>query len=323
MAGEVSYLFEREDFPDLIFATGDETGIGNPGVVEKDYFVTEALRLIARGFGRVVIFKGGTSLSKGWKLIDRFSEDIDLYVEPAGSEEATLERFEQMTDSVASFPGFLERSGRRETKGASSWTEEFVYESRVDFFGAIRPVVLLEAGIQSADHPTETRALTSLIGEMLDSRNVASGTDDRSPFEMRLLHFRRTFVEKLFTLHSRVERAKKQGKDLRRDARHYYDLAMLLKEPQTRAMLASEEFKVICRQYRDITAKFYSGQIKLLPDGMDLSNSAAFFPDPALEKMLSAAYVREADSLCYGPYPSFDDILESFEVIRSCLEIHI
>lgn len=61
MAGEVSYLFERSDFAELITSTGDENGIGNPGIVEKDYFVTEALRLIARDFGDVVIFKGGSS----------------------------------------------------------------------------------------------------------------------------------------------------------------------------------------------------------------------------------------------------------------------
>ncbi len=288
----MSYLFERPDFAELISATAEEDGIGNLGIVEKDYFVTEALRLIARDFGEVVIFKGGTSLSKGWKLINRFSEDIDLYVEPAASEEATLARFEQVAAVVASFPGFTGRLGRQETKGSSSWTEEFVYKSRVDAIGGIRPVVLLEAGIQSADQPTESRQLTSLIGEMLDVRNVDSGTSDRTPFDMKLLHFRRTFVEKLFTLHSRVERAKKQGKELGRDARHYYDLAMLLAQPETGAMLESDEFKVICGQYRDLTAKFYPGQVKLLPDGMNLSASSAFFPKSEIKAMLASAYGR-------------------------------
>ncbi len=319
----MSYLFERSDFAELITAAGDENGIGNPGIVEKDYFVTEALRLIARDFGDVVIFKGGTSLSKGWKLINRFSEDIDLYVEPAESDEATLERFEQVAAVVASFPGFVEILGRKETKGASSWTEEFVYESKVDSIGRVRSVVLLEAGIQSADQPTESRQLSSLIGEMLDARKVESGTDDRLPFEMRLLHFRRTFVEKLFTLHSRVERAIAQGKELGRDARHYYDLAMLLDQPQTRAMLESEEFRVICGQYRDLTAKFYPGQVKLLPDGMDLSQSPALFPSDDLKRRLAGAYVREADTLCYGSHPGFDEILEGFEGIRTFLGIHI
>lgn len=319
----MSYLFERSDFPELVNATGDENGIGNPGIVEKDYFVTEALRLIARDFGGVVIFKGGTSLSKGWKLIDRFSEDIDLYVEQAESDEATLARLEQIANLVASFPGFVGRLGRQETKGASSWTEEFVYKNQVETLGGIRPVVLLEAGIQSANQPTEARSLKSLLGETLDSRNVDSGTDDRQPFEMRLLHFRRTFVEKLFTLHSRVERARKQSKELGRDARHYYDLAMLLTRPETKAMLESEEYWAICGQYRELTATFYPGQVKLLPDGMNLSDSSALFPEPELKAMLSASYAREAEALCYGKYPSFDEILEGFARMRSSLDIHI
>ena len=193
----------------------------------------------------------------------------------------------------------------------------------IRFIEAGRPVVLLEAGIQSADQPTESRGLKSLLGEMLDSRNVDSGTDDREPFEMRLLHFRRTFVEKLFTLHSRVERAKKQGKELGRDARHYYDLAMLLTERQTKAMLESEEYETICGQYRELTAKFYPGQVKLLPEGMSLSQSSALFPATELRVMLEAAYVREAESLCYAEYPRFEDILQDFEAIRPLLKIHI
>jgi hypothetical protein len=319
----VSYLFEHPDFADLINATGDKNGIGNPGIVEKDYFVTEALRLIARDFGDVVIFKGGTSLSKGWKLINRFSEDIDLYVAPAESDQATLARFRQIADLVASFPGFVERLGRRETKGSSSWTEEFVYTNQVETLGGIRPVVLLEAGIQSADQPTESRSLKSLLGEVLDSQNIDSGTEDREPFEMRLLHFRRTFVEKLFTLHSRVERAKKQDKELGRDARHYYDLAMLLAKSETREMLKAEEYGAICGQYRELTAKFYPGQVKLLPEGMNLSESSALFPDSALKVMLEKEYAREADSLCYDDYPSFGEILEDFEEIRQWLGINI
>ena len=53
-----------------------------PAIIEKDYYVTESLRVIAQTAGDKVIFKGGTSLSKGWNLIQRFSEDIDLFLDP-------------------------------------------------------------------------------------------------------------------------------------------------------------------------------------------------------------------------------------------------
>lgn len=50
--------------------------------MEKDYFVTEVLRTVAEHFPTQSIFKGGTSLSKTWRLIDRFSEDVDLFPAP-------------------------------------------------------------------------------------------------------------------------------------------------------------------------------------------------------------------------------------------------
>jgi len=318
----MSYLFQEEYFRGIVNTSTTDNRIGNPAIVEKDYYVTEALRLICQDFGDVVIFKGGTSLSKGWNLIDRFSEDIDLYVKPLDSEAETLERFQHIADRVASFPGFTKRSGKSD-KGSSSWTEEFFYESQVDAIGGIRPVVLLEAGIQSADQPTETRNLISIIADSLDLWETETGTEDREPFPMQLLHFRRTFVEKLFTLHSRVERAIRQNRDLGRDARHYYDLSMLLDRPETQNMLNSFEYAFICTEYRELTAKFYPGQVKLLPEGMNLAESPALFPAQELRGKLRAAYIREADTLCYGPYPPFEEILQGFEGIRNCLRTDV
>ena len=75
-------LHQHPDFRDAIIAAGkyfEPKGIANQ-LIEKDYYVTEALRTIANRWESQVIFKGGTSLSKGWQLIDRFSEDIDLFL---------------------------------------------------------------------------------------------------------------------------------------------------------------------------------------------------------------------------------------------------
>lgn len=76
----MSLLHDRADFRDLIAATARAEAI-DPGLVEKDYWVMHALwGLQQQGFEFQL--KGGTSLSKGWKLIDRFSEDIDILIEP-------------------------------------------------------------------------------------------------------------------------------------------------------------------------------------------------------------------------------------------------
>lgn len=71
------YLHEdREVFRDLIDQVADDIG-RTPSVVEKDYYITMILRMLATQLENCV-FKGGTSLSKGFHVIDRFSEDIDI-----------------------------------------------------------------------------------------------------------------------------------------------------------------------------------------------------------------------------------------------------
>ena len=77
-------LFEHRDFEQIVIQAADHfKGRGlRPALIEKDYYVTEALRVIASAVGDRAIFKGGTSLSKGWNLIQRFSEDIDIFLDP-------------------------------------------------------------------------------------------------------------------------------------------------------------------------------------------------------------------------------------------------
>lgn len=75
-------LAEHPDFAAFLTAAATESELPET-FVEKDYWITEILRTIAMTLGERAIFKGGTSLSKGWDLLDRFSEDIDLFVDPA------------------------------------------------------------------------------------------------------------------------------------------------------------------------------------------------------------------------------------------------
>jgi len=80
VAGEVR-LFEHDDFEQAMLNAAERFAVSEQ-FVEKDYYVTEILRIVTDRLGDKVIFKGGTSLSKGWDLITRFSEDIDLFVNP-------------------------------------------------------------------------------------------------------------------------------------------------------------------------------------------------------------------------------------------------
>src|SRR5689334_9459332 len=76
-----TYLHERNDFPDLLRIIDEEMGI-LAYLVEKDYWLMHVLYgLQKQGFDFKL--KGGTSLSKGYKIINRFSEDIDIYIKPS------------------------------------------------------------------------------------------------------------------------------------------------------------------------------------------------------------------------------------------------
>ena len=82
----------RELFEQTVLRTADATGIA-ASIIEKDYYVTEFLRKLA-SYQPDIVFKGGTSLSKCYKLIQRFSEDIDLNVEdrPCEGQRKALKR---------------------------------------------------------------------------------------------------------------------------------------------------------------------------------------------------------------------------------------
>ena len=75
-------LFEHDEFEQAMLRAAEHFAASEQ-FIEKDYYVTEILRIVAERLGDKVMFKGGTSLSKGWGLINRFSEDVDLFVNRA------------------------------------------------------------------------------------------------------------------------------------------------------------------------------------------------------------------------------------------------
>jgi len=169
------------------------------------------------------------------------------------------------------------------------------------------------------DYPVEARSIQSLLGEELDRRGVASGADDQAPFMMNLLHVRRTFVEKLFTIHDRVERLViGEGRQLGSYARHYYDLHRLLQRDEVQRTLRSTEYADIAADYQRLSTKHFSNQV--LPEGMRLYDSPALFPNAELRSRLQPSYTEQCERLCYGAAPSFEEVLSGFEGIREYLQ---
>jgi hypothetical protein len=329
MAGEGAplalRLFEHVDFEQAILRAAEHfrsQGL-RPAIIEKDYYVSEALRIIAATVSDKVIFKGGTSLSKGWNLIGRFSEDIDIFLDPQAFQPAlgknAIDReLKKLRDAVGAHPAlaFVETESR--TIGGFGRNDRFSYTQQFGGLGEVAGRVLLEAGTASGREPTTIVELQSYLGQFLQSSGVSLGAEDEAAFPMRLLHFRRTFVEKMFAIHSKVELLKRDRQALGTYARHYYDLFQLAAQADVLAMLTSSEYGEIKADYDRISGSHFERNY-FHPEGMSFAKSDALFPSTELAATIGPEYEAQCQRLCYGPYPSWADIQKRLLELRDLL----
>jgi hypothetical protein len=318
-------LFEHPDFEQAMLKAGDHfRGRGlRPAIIEKDYYVTEALRIIATAAGDKVSLKGGTSLAKGWNLIERFSEDIDIFLDPATFRPALGNRainreLKRLRDAIGAHDALTFIPEESQTIGGFGRNDRFSYAQRFGGPGEVAARVLVEAGTASGREPAATIELHSYLGQFLQQNGLSLNAEDERPFVMRLLHFRRTFVEKMFAIHSKVEIMKREGRPLGSYARHYYDLFQLAAREEVIAMLKSEEYAAIKADYDRISRKYFPKSY-FHPQDMSFANSDALFPPSELSAAISAEYQAQCKMLCYGRYPPFAEIQSKFMALRELL----
>ena len=202
--------------------------------IEKDYWVTEILRSIAAHCsteGVNIAFKGGTSLSKAFRLIERFSEDIDIFFTTSGLTKADIDHvMEGIITAAALGTGLSAVDDPRKRVAGVKRAARLA-------FGAPEggASVLLELGARGGDLPKEQRDINSLVFE----HGPAAGVDARltvsAGFRMHVTKPVRTLVEKLMIVH---HAASAESPDQQyRHARHYYDIWCLLRDPSTRREL--------------------------------------------------------------------------------------
>jgi hypothetical protein len=316
-------LFEHTDFEQAVIRATEyfrPRGL-REAIIEKDYFVTESLRIIAAVAGEKVIFKGGTSLSKGWNLIQRFSEDIDIFLDPLAfapplGKKGIDRELKKLRDEVGKHPALKFADKESQTIGGFGRNDRFEYVQK--FAGDIRNRVFVEAGSASGREPTERVRLQSYVGQFLQETSVTFGAEDEGPFEMRLLHFRRTFVEKMFAIHGKVEAFKAHGKEIGGYARHYYDLYCLAERPEVIAMLSTDEYPAIKTDYDRISREHFEKSY-YPPADMSFAKSDALFPQGDLRSVIATGFEAQCRVLCFGPFPNWDEVQARLEAIRELL----
>ena len=127
-------LFQHKDFEQAILGAERHFHARKlrPAIIEKDYYVAEALRIIAAAAPDKIIFKGGTSLAKGWNLIQRFSEDIDIFLDPlafkpALGKNAIDRELKNLRDAVAAHPALTFVAAESQTIGGFGRNDRFSY----------------------------------------------------------------------------------------------------------------------------------------------------------------------------------------------------
>lgn len=216
-----------------------------PEIVEKDYYVTMILRLLSERLP-FIVFKGGTSLSKCHKAINRFSEDIDITIDTAisqGQKKKVKEAIEEVSSLLGlSIPNLDETRSRRDYN-----RYEIAYSSiqqAKDF--AVQPMVFLETSYTAVSFPVVELDVHNYIGDMMteEAPNYIKQYQ-LSPFKMKVQGLDRTLADKVFAICDYYLQGKVNG-----HSRHLYDIFKLLPfVPQ------NEEFKNLVQDVRTVRAE--------------------------------------------------------------------
>ena len=211
---------DKEAFQQIIDAVSENTGTARD-IIEKDYYVTMILEeffLAENG----LVFKGGTSLSKGYHLINRFSEDIDLnYIDHTALNRNKRREIKYTLKDVVDGCD-LHISNFSETRSNRNFNRyEIEYNKSYPGSTVLKPNVVVETAFQEKSFPCENKQVQSLITEYLSG----IGANDiivkyhLEPFDVMVQHYIRTFIDKAFALCDYY-----LADDIDEHSRHIYDL---------------------------------------------------------------------------------------------------
>lgn len=292
-----SPLHALPDFGDLVRVVAAARKVP-VGMVEKDYWVVQCLKAIDRlGWG--MHFKGGTSLSKGFNIIERFSEDLDLKLEPPGEWALPADHNWKgdKKPAIAARGQFFDRLAREvivpgceikeESRDAKCRSINLRVEYPVATEAPPAPLaagVLLEIG-HARVTPSEPRPIRSWLAEwLLEQEEILEGFD-LGPVEVPCVSPTVTLFEKVDAMCRHYPKAK----DAAAFIRHYEDAAALVRFLKEQDSKSEVELKTLYQEMVD------SGDIKEI----DLQSAALQLSDTARNTELERAW-SAAEGLHWG-----------------------
>lgn len=310
MVTNLPYLHTHPQFNDLIRIVAEQMGIV-PVLVEKDYWIMHCLYGLQQQ-NMTFYMKGGTSLSKGYKIIHRFSEDIDILIEPPeGMNVATGKNQDKEIhrQSRRQFYDWLSKSlkiGGIETISRDPVFDDekyrsggirLTYPTSLEMNKDVKSGILLEVGFDKVA-PNSPLAISSwaydFAADKVEVRdNRAQGVPCYRPGY--------TLVEKLQTISTKFRKQQETGAFLENFMRHYYDVYHLLNAEDVLEFIGTDSY------HRHKSSRFRSG------DNPDIQNNPAFhMGNSEMFERYKDQYER-SQTLYYKDKPSFEDILDRIQ----------
>jgi hypothetical protein len=299
-------LHDAPDFADLIAVTARDLSI-DPGLVEKDYWIMHALWGLQQ-LGFKYELKGGTSLSKGHRLIHRFSEDIDILIHPdralpVGKNQNKASHVEARRAFYDGLPGQIRIAGFTESARDEAFDDErmrsagirLIYPELNPLPEGVKSGILLEAGFDQVA-PNRDCLISSWAYDKARATGLEDLTDNRA-VDVACYEPGYTLVEKLQTISTKYRHQQATGTMPQNFLRHYYDVFCLLDDPGVQAFIGTEEYLA----HKD----------KRFPaaDEKNLARNPAFLLEDAATR---EAYLRSYErtrALYYREQPSLEAIL--------------
>lgn len=289
--------------------------------IEKDWWIVRTLELVfSTEIAPFTVFKGGTSLSKAWNLIDRFSEDIDLaldrtffnFAEEMNPSQVSKLRKESLkyisSNLVPSLQKTFEDNGltnvelklnETTTTDQDPSTIEIIYPGLVEKFEYLKPRVLIEIGCRSLREPFTKKEICSFVGEQLKEKEFAD-----LPIIIPTVNPERTFLEKIFLLHEEFQKSPEKIK-VNRMSRHLYDIEKLMETEFCQKALDDKDlYNQIVEHRKTITP------IRKLDYSKHSHNQINFVPPEQSINAWKEDYEIMQGSMIYAESIPFQDLIE-------------
>lgn len=306
--------------------------------VEKDLWVTTLLQLVfTLPFADKLIFKGGTSLSKVWHLIDRFSEDIDLAVDRSlfGLEgDLTKKQIKKLRKASSIFvredfyrklQTVLEKNGldklcslevQSDGEGDNTYPEPrklFVRYKSVweEPLGYLPPVVMLEVGARSLLEPNEQANIRSIVEDLFPTIRttlIDSKVSTALPGK--------TFLEKAFLLHELFS-IEEHGIEAGRKSRHLYDLNRMMDKNFAIAAIKDDELWESIRHHREIFTS-----VSGMDYNTDIRKHIVLIPRADILSSWEKDYNSMCSSMIFGEKPTFENLIAKMEELEIAFHNH-